>query len=154
MYHVHKQAAHRSLRAPCCGYSEVFYEPTSSTSLSLSLSLSYMSYTGATPTLLALKRMKGKDGKPLNIIQTIAAGDYTTFGMILLQDDNCIIVDLLKKNHRQDGAEGITHAILQKWLQDGSTSTYQHLIQCLRESELGALADAIARTTTRGGEPA
>ena len=30
---------------------------------------------GAKPTLLELKTMKGADGKPLRIVQTIAAGD-------------------------------------------------------------------------------
>ena len=43
---------------------------------------------GAKPTLLELKTMKGADGKPLRIVQTIAAGDYMTFGMCLLQDEN------------------------------------------------------------------
>ena len=46
------------------------------------------------PTLLALKTMKGADGKPLKIVQTIAAHDYTTFGMYLLQDENGVAVAL------------------------------------------------------------
>ena len=41
-----------------------------------------------------------------------------------------------------------TEAILQKWLtSDAPTRTYQHLIECLRQSELGALAELIANTT-------
>ena len=44
--------------------------------------------TDATPTLLVLKTMKGADGKPLKIIETVAAGDYMTFGMCLLKDEN------------------------------------------------------------------
>ena len=91
--------------------------------------------------------MKGADGEPLRIIQTITARDYTTFGMCLLQDENGLAVDLLKKNHIQDGAESVTEAILKKWLtSDAPTRTYQHLIECLRQSELGALAELIENT--------
>ena len=100
---------------------------------------------GATPSLLELKTLKTRDGKPLKIIQTIAAGDYETFGMFLLQDENGAAVKVIKKDH--DGAESVTQAILQHWLVtsgDSSTRTYQHLIECLRDSELGALADLIA----------
>ena len=89
--------------------------------------------------------MKGADGKPLKIIQTIAADDYMTFGMYLLQDDNGVEVKLIKKNHKQDGAEVVTESILQKWLTSGAapTHTYQHLIECLEQSELGELANLI-----------
>ena len=103
---------------------------------------------GATPTLLKLISMKRADGKPLRVIETIAAGNYKMFGMCLLQDDNGTTVDLLKKNKIHDGAESVTQAILQKWLtSDAPTRTYQHLIECLRQSELGSLAELIANTT-------
>ena len=90
--------------------------------------------------------MKGEDGKPLKIIQTIAAGDYISFGMYLLQDDNGVEVELIEKNNIHKGAEGVTRSILQKWLTSGAapTRTYQHLIECLEQSELGALAENIA----------
>ena len=42
--------------------------------------------------------MKGADGKPLKIVQTIAAHDYTTFGMCLLQDENGEEVALIEKD--------------------------------------------------------
>ena len=101
------------------------------------------------PTLLKLKTLKGADGKPLKIVQRIAAHDYITFGMCLLQDENGLAVDLLKRNYIQDGgAESVTRVILQKWLtSDAPTRTYQHLIECLRQSELGGLAELIANTT-------
>ena len=101
---------------------------------------------GATPSLLKLKTLKTRDGKPLKIIQTIAAGDYETFGMFLLQDENGAAVKVIKKGNIHDGPETVTQAILQHWLvtSDSSTRTYQHLIECLRDSELGALADHIA----------
>ena len=41
----------------------------------------------------------------------------------------------------------VTKEILKKWLtSDAPTRTYQHLIECLRQSELGALAELIAGT--------
>ena len=92
--------------------------------------------------------MKGADGRPLRVIEMIAAGNYKKFGMYLLRDDNGAIVDLLKRNHIHDGAESVTEAILQKWLTSGApTRTYQHLIECLRQSELGALAAQIIINT-------
>ena len=39
---------------------------------------------------------------------------------------------------------GVTKEILKKWLTSGATPrTYQHLIDCLRQSELGALVELI-----------
>ena len=97
--------------------------------------------------------MKGADGKPLKIVQKIAAHDYTTFGMCLLQDENGEEVALIEKDNIIRGAEGVTQAILQKWLtSDAPTRTYQHLIECLRQSELGALAELIANTCTMVGQ--
>ena len=97
--------------------------------------------------------MKGRDG-PLNVIQRIAA-HYYIFGIHLLQDDNGEKVDLIMSNHIHEGAEDVTRAILKEWLRDRPehTRTYGHLIKCLRESELGALADDIAERITRGGKP-
>ena len=90
--------------------------------------------------------MKRADGKPLKIIETVAAGDYMTFGMCLLQDENGEQVILTKRDHINKGAKDITEAIIQKWLTSGAAPirTYQHLIECLRQSELGALAEQIA----------
>ena len=100
--------------------------------------------TDDTPTLLKLKSMKGADGQSLKITETVAAGDYMTFGMFLLQDENRDQVDLIKDDHIQDGAVGVTLAILKKWLTSGApTRTYQHLIKCLEQSELGTLAEKI-----------
>ena len=91
--------------------------------------------------------MKGADGKPLNIVKKIAAHDYTTFGMYLLQDENGEEVDLIEKDHISKGAESVTKEILKKWLtSDAPTRTYQHLIECLRQSELGALAEQLITT--------
>ena len=103
---------------------------------------------GAPPTLLKLKTMKGADGKPLKIVQTIASHDYTTFGMCLLQDYNGEEVDLIEKDHISKGAVSVTKEILKRWLtSDAPTRTYQHLIECLRQSELGALAEQLISCT-------
>ena len=101
------------------------------------------------PTLLKLKTMNGADGKPLKIVQKIAAHDYTTFGMFLLQDENGEEVDLIEKDHIIRAAERVTEAIFKKWLtSDAPTRTYQHLIECLRQSELGALSDQLIAANT------
>ena len=102
----------------------------------------------ATPSIdvMKLMDMKGADGKNLKIIPRIAAGDYSTFGMYLLQDENGCEVEVIRKDHRQDGVESVVQAILIKWLTRGAapTRTYQHLIECLRKSKLVALAENIA----------
>ena len=102
--------------------------------------------TDATPTLLKLKTMKRADGKPLKIIDKVSGGDYMTFGMCLLQDENGEQVGLIERDQINKGAEAVTRTIIQKWLTSGAapTRTYQHLIECLRLSELGALAEKIA----------
>ena len=96
--------------------------------------------------------MKQADNNPLKIISRIAAGDYKTFGMCLLQDENGIEVDLLNKTHDKDGPRSVTGAIIQKWLTSGAapTRTYQHLIECLRQSELDALAEDLVHALTTG----
>ena len=92
--------------------------------------------------------MKGVDDKPLRVIETIAAGNYKKFGMYLLRDDNGAMVALIEKDHIIRGAASVTEAILQKWLtSDAPTRTYQHLIECLRQSELGALAEQLISCT-------
>ena len=106
-------------------------------------------HTDSTPTLIMLKTMKGAGGN-LKIIETVAAGDYVTFGMFLLQDENGDRVDLIKDDHIHDGAVSVTLAILKKWLTSGApTCTFKHLIKCLEQSELGALANKITNTINR-----
>ena len=88
--------------------------------------------------------MKWVDGKPFNVIGRMAA-NYYIFGMTLLQDDNGEKVDVIKRNHTLEGAEAIAREIIKKWLNDGGpTCTYLHLVECLRESGLRALADDIS----------
>ena len=96
--------------------------------------------------------MTGANGEPLDIVQKITSGDYMTFGMCLLQDENGDEVELIKKNHKQDGAESVTEAIIKKWLKsDISTHTYTHMIACLRVSKLSVLADDISTAVVEKG---
>ena len=88
--------------------------------------------------------MKGTDGKSLKIIETVAAGDYMMFGMCLLQDENGEQVGIIERDQFNKGTEAVTRTIIQKWLTSGApTRTYQHLIECLRLSGLGTLAEQI-----------
>ena len=104
----------------------------------------------ATLTILKLMDMKGADGKNLKVIPRIAAGDYVMFGMRLLQDENGDQVELIKRDHRQDGTESVIQAIIRKWLESGAAPT-QDLIECLRKSGLGALAKDIANALAGAG---
>ena len=94
-----------------------------------------------------LKKIKGPDG--LSVIDTIAAGDYETFGMELLKDDNGQRIDLITKDLSSKKA---TEAVLKEWLTgtipDTHPRTYRHLVVCLKEAGMGALADHIHRTIT------
>ena len=99
---------------------------------------------------MALYNMTKTDGqtdsKPVEIIQRIAAGNYQVFGMYLLNDENMTKVKVIEKNHVHEGAEAVTQAIMQKWLEvsePSSPHTYEHLIECLKQSGLGALAKDI-----------
>ena len=68
---------------------------------------------------------------------------------------NGVDVDvLIKKKHAHDGPVGITdHAIIKKWQTTSGaastpvTYTWQHLMECLRQSELGTLAEEIDNLT-------
>ena len=88
--------------------------------------------------------MKGPDG--LSVINTIAAGDYETFGMCLLNDDNGVQVQLLTKG--LDKVKAID-AILKQWLTgtipdtNPYPRTYRHLVECLKDAEMGGLAEHI-----------
>ena len=103
------------------------------------------------PTLLKLKTMARGDGTPLMIIRIIAAGNYKTFGMLLLHDENGEEVGHIERIYRLSGIEDVIEEILKKWLTSGApTCTYQHLIECLKQSGLSALADEIVITVTEG----
>ena len=102
------------------------------------------------PTVLDLAKMKGVDERSLNVIGKIA-GNYYDFGMNLLQDSNGVEVDIIVNNHIHHGTVAIAREILRKWIcRGGSTCTYQYLMDRLRESELGSLADEMEGSLRRG----
>ena len=83
-------------------------------------------------------------GRPVRIIQRIAADKYKAFGMYLLNDENMTEVDVLERRYIYEGPEGITEAIIKEWLVSGSTPrTWEHLIGCIRKCRLGTLAEEI-----------
>ena len=107
------------------------------------ISISYCAgHADGIPTVLKLKRMKGPDG--LGVIETIAAGDYQTFGMVLLNDENGQRIDLITKDLSDIKA---TETIIKQWLTgtisdtNPYTRTYRHLVVCLKEAGMGALGD-------------
>ena len=123
---------------------KVWYHLLATCMCGIYLNQNPLSHIGDKPTLLQLVNMKWVDGKPLDVIGWIAA-NYYTFGMNLLQDENGVKVDVIKRNHTLEGAEAITQEIVKKWLSDGgSRCTYLHLVECLRKSGLGTLADEIS----------
>ena len=86
-------------------------------------------------------------GKPVEVIQRIAAGNYQVFGMYLLNDENMTKIKVIKKDYIHEGTEAITQVILQKWLEVSEPTrprTYEHLLECLEWSGLHALAEDIA----------
>ena len=88
--------------------------------------------------------MTGTNGENLNIITKVAAGNYRAFGILLLQDENGKQVDLLEKK-QGCSINTVVQEILKTWLDNGPTRTYQHLIECLRQSGLGVLAEEIKK---------
>ena len=96
--------------------------------------------------------MPGTGG--LTVIQVIAAGDYETFGMMLLKDPNGQRIDLLTKGLSNVKA---TEDIIKEWLlgnippDDPYPRTYRHLVECINGARMGALAEHIETTMMKKG---
>ena len=101
---------------------------------------------GDEPTITNLKKIKNRDG--LDVIDTIAASDYSSFGMSLLEDVNGRKVDLIEKDERANGSSSVVKKILQEWIDRGKDRTYRRLIDCIRESGMGAFAERIEAMAT------
>ena len=105
---------------------------------SLSLSLSLSSGGGGRPTLPDLLRLK--------VPQEVGV-HYTTFGILLLNDELGSRVDCIEEECRGK-PEKICRKILQEWLEGkGLPVTWETLIQTLRNTELSTLADQIQQAT-------
>ena len=99
----------------------------------------YTICVGDKPKILKLKKLKAPDG--LSIIESIAAKDYTTFGMYLLDDDNGNKVDMIKKKDRNAEVPAIVEAIIKDWLEvTDPVPTYSHFVECLKDAGMGALS--------------
>ena len=87
------------------------------------------------PTLPELLRLKVPQGVGAN---------YTTFGVVLLNDELGSRVDAIDNMYCRDG-ERICLKILQEWLEGKGLEpvTWNTLIQALRDSGLSSLADHI-----------
>ena len=81
--------------------------------------------------------------KNVNIVQKTST-NYTTIGMQLLEDDNCDIVNGLKKTHGSD-TEEIIAAVYKKWISGTGRKpvTWSTLVDVLRDVELTSIADII-----------
>ena len=94
---------------------------------------------GDKPKILMLKKLKAPDG--LSIIESIAAKDYTTFGMYLLDDDNGNKVDMIKKSNPNAEVPAVVDAIIRAWLDvTDPVPTYSHFVECLKDAGMGALS--------------
>ena len=97
-----------------------------------------ISVSGAHPTLPELLELN---------IPFHVADNYELFGTFLLQDDTGHKVDIIEHNRRGD-AEGITTAILKKWLQGGGMSvTWESLIEALKKCKASYLANQLDAAT-------
>ena len=100
--------------------------------------------------------MKGVDGNPLNIIKRIAGAgpNYDLFGALLLSDPQQVEVNVIKMQYKSDGPETVIKEFAQKWLtKGGPTCTYEHFIDCVKEYELGDLAELIHDKVVKEGMP-
>ena len=71
-------------------------------------------------------------------------GNYSTFGIFLLNDTTGSRVRAFKKECQGD-AEDVMLRILQEWLEGrGVPVTWQSLVETLRKTKLNSLADKIA----------
>ena len=78
----------------------------------------------------------------LKVHQQVGA-NYSTFGIIILNDQNGSRVDSIEECCRGN-PEKITRKILQEWLEGkGLPVTWESLIKTLRDVELTVLADHI-----------
>ena len=66
------------------------------------------------PTLKELLCFPSSGGKVINMAEEIGA-KYGTFGVLLLDDDNGVLIDAMEKELRGN-AEAINRRILQQWL--------------------------------------
>ena len=77
----------------------------------------------------------------LNVIKR-CSNNYTKLGMHLLNDENLEVVQSIGLQQYSD-PEKITTEIFRRWIQGGSTVTWQHLCTVLQDMELNPLAEEL-----------
>ena len=93
-----------------------------------------MFFSGEQPSLPELLRLK---------VPQLVGANYSTFGIILLNDKTGSQVDSIEEYCRGN-PEKITRKILQEWLEGkGLPVTWESLVQTLRDIHLSILADHI-----------
>ena len=97
------------------------------------------------PTLPTLLMFPCK-GRFVNIISEIGA-KYTTFGILLLNDQTGARITAIAREHTND-AEQINIVVLQEWLQGKGKKpvTWHTLIEVLKDAGLSELAKDISAT--------
>ena len=109
---------------------------------SLCTCLHLHSATGDRPSLPNLLKFPSKRGK-INIAEQIG-NKYKNFGTFLLKDDNGTIVSGIERTKIYNVDE-INVAILEKWISGKGQKpiTWDTLVNCLRDTDLNALANDI-----------
>ena len=100
------------------------------------------SHLARRPTLPKLLKFPCKR-RSVNIVSEIGA-NYTTFGILLLDDQTGARITAIAQKHANNG-EHINMEILQEWLQGRGKGpvTWQTLIEILKDTGLSELAKVI-----------
>ena len=106
------------------------------------LSLSPVATADSRPALPDLLNFQGKKRK-IRIVREIGT-QYTTFGVLLLDDETGAKIDAISDKHR-DNAEKINFEILREWLAGRGREpvSWRTLIMVLHDAGLSVLADDI-----------
>ena len=101
--------------------------------------------TVSRPTMKLLRKLQWRDAngtkQHLNIIKGCST-NYDDLGIFLLHDENLVVVTGIKDSQYND-PEKITKEIFRRWIQGGSTVSWQHLCTALQNMELNALAEEL-----------
>jgi len=73
----------------------------------------------------------------INIMQEVVP-QYKQLGNILLQDPDGVRVMAIEMNHHH--VDDVVYEVLQKWLLENVDATWDKLVQCLEDVNLGPLA--------------
>ena len=103
----------------------------------------YNHITDSKPDIPKLLAFPDKEGTKTNILKQIGK-DYSSFGILLLQDSSAARVKALEREHSKQPQE-INTAILAEWINEGGLQpvTWATLIDTLANAGLCALSEMI-----------